>query len=232
MLYRYDLTVVMPAYKEAENLSLLLPRIISSLNKLSITYEIIVVDTVEPMDSTKSICEKFLVTYFPRHPDNSFGSAVRSGIEKSSGESILFMDSDGSHTPEFIPTMYEKSKIYDIVIASRYVESGKTDNPLHLIIMSRLLNVTFSLILGLPCKDVSNSFKIYKSRDIKNLNLRCNNFDVVEELLYKAYKGRVGVNIVEIPFFFKKRIFGETKRNLILFMLTYFYTIVKLKFFV
>ena len=231
MLTKYDLSVGMPSYKEADNLSILLPRLKSSLNELGITYEIIIVDTVSPMDSTPSVCELMSVTYLSRFPDNSFGSAVRSGIAHCSGNRILFMDSDGSHTPEFIPVMYKSAENYDVVIASRYVETGKTDNPWHLVIMSRLLNVVFSIILGLPCKDVSNSLKIYKASDIKNLVLRCNNFDIVEELLYKVYRGRNGVRIVEIPFFFRKRIFGETKRNLVVFMLTYFYTIIKLRFF-
>ena len=102
MLIKYDLSVVMPSYKEADNLSILLPRLISSLNGLDITYEIIVVDTVQPMDSTQLVCELMSVTYLPRVPDNSFGSAVRTGIARSSGEKILFMDSDGSHTPEYL----------------------------------------------------------------------------------------------------------------------------------
>jgi dolichol-phosphate mannosyltransferase len=232
MLIEYDLSVVMPSYKEADNLSILLPRLISSLNDLGIKYEIIVVDTVKPMDSTQLLCKLMSVTYLPRFPDNSFGSAVRTGIAHSSGKKILFMDSDGSHTPEFIPTMYERAETSDIVIASRYVKTGKTDNPWHLIVMSRLLNIVFSLILGLPCKDVSNSLKIYKASDVKNLVLRCNNFDIVEELLYKVYRGRSDLIISEIPFFFKKRVFGETKRNLLMFMLTYFFTIIKLRFFV
>ena len=160
MLIKYDLSVVMPSFKEADNLSLLLPRLKSALNELGITYEIIVVDTVSPMDSTQSVCQLMSVTYLSRLPDNSFGSAVRTGIGYCSGDKILFMDSDGSHSPEFIPAMYERAKTHDVVIASRYVEAGRTDNPWHLVVMSRLLNVVFSLILGLPCKDVSNSLKI------------------------------------------------------------------------
>jgi dolichol-phosphate mannosyltransferase len=222
----------MPSYKEADNLLMLLPQLKNSLSEMGITYEIIVVDTVIPMDSTQSLCELMSVTYLPRLPDNSFGSAVRTGIAHCSGEKILFMDSDGSHTPEFIPAMYKSAQTYDVVIASRYVEAGKTDNPWHLVVMSRLLNVVFSLVLGLPCKDVSNSLKIYKSSDVKNLILRCNNFDIVEELLFKVYRGRSNITIKEIPFFFKKRVFGETKRNLVIFMLTYFYTIIKLRFFI
>lgn len=222
----------MPSYKEGENLKVLLPQLNSAISALGITYEIIVVDTVEPTDSTYEVCQAHAVTYVPRSPDNTFGSAVRSGIQRANGERILFMDSDGSHTPEFIAAMWAKSKEADVVIASRYVEAGSTDNPWHLVLMSRLLNITFSFVLGLPCKDVSNSFKLYRAKDIKHLDLRCNNFDIVEELLFKACKGRSGLIICEIPFLFKKRMFGETKRNLIAFIATYFYTIVKLRFFV
>lgn len=232
MKHECELTVVMPAYKEAENLAVLLPQLKNSLDRTGARYQIIVVDTIDEMDDTKSVCKSNGVCYVNREPTNTFGSAVRSGILHADGERILFMDSDGSHNPEFVINMFEHSREADVVIASRYVDSGDTDNPWHLVLMSRLLNLTFSVVLGLPCKDVSNSFKVYKSSDIKPLVLRCENFDIVEEILYKVYKARRGVTIKEVPFLFKKRMFGETKRNLVTFIATYIFTIVKLRFFV
>jgi len=227
-----QLSIVMPAYLEAENLKILLPQIKATLDELKITYEVIVVDTTSGMDDTSDVCTVLDIVYLNRSPDNSFGSAVRSGIKRALGEKIIFMDSDGSHSPSFIPKLYMNSTDYDIVIASRYVDSGATDNPWYLVWMSKALNYSFALVLGVPCKDISNSFKIYESEDIKGLNLSCDNFDIVEEIIFKAYKKNKDIKILEVPYFFKKRIHGETKRNLFLFILTYFYTIIKLRFFV
>jgi len=96
--------------------------------------------------------------------------------------------------------------------------------------MSKILNWIFSRVLGLNCKDVSNSFKIYRTSQLKLLNLKCNNFDIVEEILYKLKINNKNIKFREVPYFFKKRIFGKTKRNLFLFVLTYAYTIMKLRF--
>lgn len=224
------LSVVLPAYQEEENLRVLLPRLVATLEGMEVAYEILVVDTSEPMDLTHEVCAQFSVRYMLRSGGNRYGDAIRSGIREAQGRYLIFMDADGSHTPEFIPKLFAWAEANDVVIASRYIDKGHTENTFMLVLMSRLLNITYSLVLGLPCKDVSNSFKIYHSAQLKSLNLLCNNFDVVEEILFKMKRANPGMKIKEIPYVFKKRMFGETKRNLFIFILTYVYTMIKLRF--
>ena len=95
--------------------------------------------------------------------------------------------------------------------------------------MSRILNITYSFVLGLPCNDVSNSYKIYRKDQLKSIDLTCNNFDIVEEIIFKIYRNNKNIKIKEVPYSFQKRMFGKTKRNLFLFIVTYVYTIVKLR---
>ena len=223
------LSIILPSYREDENLLNILPRLIDVIKTLNLATEIIVVDTETPLDKTQSVCKKFSVRYVSRIGGNYFGSAVRTGISVAKGKFILFMDADGSHTPEFIPDLIKHSSVYDVVVASRYIDNGHTENNFLLIFMSKFLNWTYSHILNIPCKDVSNSFKLYHAADIKQLNLECNNFDIVEEILFKLCLRVPHIKIKEVPFTFKKRMFGETKRNLIVFMATYLWTIIKLK---
>jgi dolichol-phosphate mannosyltransferase len=224
-----QLSVIMPAYLEEENLRLLLPRITRALESMQIHSEILVVDTEAPLDATEKACADFGARYVRRRGGNLYSDAVRTGIEEARGEFCLFMDADGSHTPEFIPELYAQRERADVVIASRYVEGGYTENPRVLIWMSRILNLTYSIVLGLQCKDVSNSFKLYRSHMLKPLHLTCDHFDVIEEILFKLRRSTPGLRIVEIPFSFKKRMFGQTKRNLLLFMAGYIYTIIRLR---
>lgn len=224
-----ELTVVIPAYREEENLKVLLPRLTKSLKSGNIDYEVLIVDTEAPMDNAASICSENGVTYINRTGGNDYGDAIRTGIRAAKGKYILFMDADGSHSPEFITELLPYRYDFDVVIASRYVKGGDTENPKILIYMSWVLNLSYALILNIKCKDVSNSFKLYKSDQLKSLNLYCHNFDIVEEILYKLNK-KYPIKIKEIPFTFKKRLFGESKRNLPLFMLTYLYTLMKLRF--
>ena len=229
-LSKLELSVVLPAYQEEENLRNLLPRLLKTLKSMDISSEVLVIDTIDPMDMTKEVCEENGIRHIKRRVDNYFGSAVRTGIQEARGKYIIFMDADGSHPPEFIPEIFCFAEKYDVVIASRYIEKGRTENNLLLIIMSRVVNWTFSIILNLPCKDVSNSFKVYRGEQLKNIKLTCNNFDIVEEILFKLLRVHPLLRFKEVPFVFKKRMFGVTKRNLFLFIITYIFTIIKLRF--
>lgn len=222
-------SIILPAYLEEENLRILLPRLNETLKGIPHACEILVVDTQMPMDATREICIEYGARYVGRTPANSFGDAVRTGINESRGQWLLFMDADGSHAPEFIPKLVKETPSHDLVIASRYIDGGYTENPWILIFMSRVLNLTYSLILRLPVKDVSNSFKLYRAGIIRDLDLRCQNFDIIEEILFKIFRAYPGIRVKEVPFVFKKRLFGETKRNLILFMATYLFTMIKLR---
>lgn len=224
-----ELSVVLPAYLEEENLRILLPRLNKVLKKLDVDGEIVVVDTVSPLDQTADACRENSARYVARRGGNSFGDAVRTGIAEARGRYTVFMDADGSHAPEFIPELFSRRTLADVVIASRYVEGGYTENSFLLVLMSRVVNIAYSVVLGLKCKDVSNSFKIYRTEDLQQLKLTCSNFDIVEEILLKLSRGIPGFRALEIPFSFKKRMFGETKRDLVKFILTYIGTMVRLK---
>lgn len=224
-----DLSVILPAYLEEENLRILLPRVKSVLNSISPNTEILVIDTEGPLDQTQQVCLENGAFYYNRIGGNHYGAAIKTGIEKANGKKIIFMDADGSHAPEFIKNLYQHKDEASVVIASRYIEGGFTENSGVLIFMSLILNITYSLVLNLKVKDVSNSFKLYEGTQLKDLELECKNFDIVEEILYKLSLLHPGLKIKEIPFTFKKRMFGETKRNLVVFMFNYIITMFHLR---
>jgi len=226
-----DLCVVIPAYLEEENLRHILPRISNVLRFMNIKYEIFVVDTCKPMDQTQNVCAHFSdVKYINRTPKNFYGDAVRTGIREANAHYVLFMDADGSHTPEFIPILFDRRLYYDVVIASRYTKGGGTDNNKMLIAMSKAVNTIYSVVLNIKCKDISNSYKLYRGDLIKNLELHCKNFDIIEELLFKLSKTNKNLRICEVPYVFKARMFGYTKRNLIKFVFSFAFTLFKLRF--
>jgi len=220
----------MPCYLEEENLRFLLPRLVKELTTIGDTFEILIIDTMQSMDNTKDVCNENKATYIPRETGNNYGDAIRTGIKYARGEYIIFMDADGSHSPEFVHNLYKYKNAYDVIIASRYISGGSTDNNQLLILMSYITNITYSMVLNLQVKDISNSFKLYKTSCLKELTLRCKNFDIVEEILYKIKKNHHEIKVLEIPYSFKERMFGHTKRNLFFFILTYIITIIRLRF--
>jgi dolichol-phosphate mannosyltransferase len=223
------LSVAIPAYLEEENLRILLPRLKSSLDQIQLPYEILVIDTMKAMDNTEQICTDCGIRYVNRRGGNYYGDAVRTAIQEMRGEYVVFMDGDGSHTPEFVQQLFLIRTGNDVVIASRYIDGGATDNSILLIALSKIVNATYSLVLNLQCQDVSNSFKLYRTDMLKKIILHSKNFDIIEEILFKLKKNTPGLVIKEIPFTFKQRMFGSTKRNLALFAFSYLFTLLKLR---
>jgi len=142
-------------------------------------------DTRTPLDNTQIVCEENNVKYINRKNGNTYGDAIRTALNYANGKNVLFMDADGSHSPEFIKNMYLNFNGYDVVIASRYIDGGRSDNGKLLIFMSWCVNTMYSILFSLKCKDVSNSFKLYNGDALRSLTLKCNNFDIVEEILIK-----------------------------------------------
>lgn len=225
-----QLSVIIPAYLEEENLRVFLPRVKKTLSDMILDYEILVIDTMSPMDNTEMVCNEFGVNYIRRENGNKYGDAIRTALQRVEASHILFMDADGSHSPEFIKNLYEYKDQYDVVIASRFVEGGGSDNKKILVFMSWAVNFTYSFLFNLKCKDVSNSFKLYNGYLLRNLKLNCDNFDIIEEILIKLKRQNKNLAIKEIPYLFKERMFGHTKRNLVAFMFSYIFTLFKLKF--
>ncbi len=223
-----EISVVLPAYLEAANLKVLLPRICEVLMQMSPVHEIIVVDTPEPRDETPAICRANGVRYLPREGGGLYGHAIRTGLKHARGHYIICMDADGSHSPDFLVQLWAQRENNDLVIASRYVPGGKTENPAILIFLSLVVNVVFRLALGLACYDVSNSFRLYRGDQLRGLDLECDNFDIVEEILVKLKAHHPSLRVREIPFTFERRKEGKTKRNLVLFAIGYVFTLCRL----
>ena len=130
------------------------------------------------------------------------------------------------HQPKFILKLY-KERYNHVVIASRYV-NGKTDNGFIAEFLSKVLNIFYNIVLNLNLKDVSNSFKLYESKKIKKLNLKCNHFDIIEEIIFKLKVKFNRIRIKEIPYHFRQRKFGKTKRNFII-IIAYLFSIIRLR---
>lgn len=222
------LTIALPAYEEADNLELLLPRLKAVFWRLGIPAEVVVADTEQPRDRTPEVCTAHGARYVPRIGGSLYSHAVNTAIHQSRGKWVVFMDADGSHGPEFIEKLWQERNNADLVIASRYMPGGKTENPAILVWMSLVVNVMFRLVLGLKCADVSNSFRLYKGDDLRALSLECENFDIVEEILVKLCCANENYRVKEIPFVFEKRKAGKTKRNLVVFAMSYIGTLIRL----
>lgn len=216
-----ELSVILPSYEEAANLRRLIPELQFHLKNHGMTHEILVVDTERPRDETSDVCRAHGVVYLAREGGPLYSHALKTGIKRSSGAWVLCMDADGSHPPRFFSPMWTARNRADLVIASRYVPGGHTENPALLIFLSYVVNVTFRFLLGFGCHDVSNSFRLYRGDALRSLQLECRNFDILEEILLKLQLADPKFVLTEVPFTFEARKEGKTKRDLLAFALGY-----------
>ena len=225
------ISVVLLAYKEEENLRVLLPQIKDQVKQTGEEFEILVIDTEKPLDNTKGVCEEFGAKYVNQE-EPAFAGAFKTGIQYASMDKFLILDSDGSHNPKYIPAIYDKftKENCDVVIGSRYVEGGKTNDAKSSIVMSHILNGMFRFFLGIKAKDISTDYRMYCTEQLKNVSLSCHNYDVLQEVLLRLRLNKPDkkLKIGEVPIEFDKRIYGESKRRLIPFILSYMKTLCRL----
>lgn len=216
-----NISIIIPAYNEEDNLKILLPQLHGIVSTLNTDYELIVIDALKSVDNSEEICKKYNAVYI-RQKKLGYADAFHTGIRNSQHEAILVVDSDNSQDISAIPKMYDALiNGNDVVIGSRYVSGGKTDDPLSSVIMSKILNYTYRILLGFKEKDISTDFRFYKKSMLENIVTECTNFDVIEETLFHLKRNCPALRVKEIPIHYRKRAEGVSKRKLIEFIIGY-----------
>ncbi len=208
-----DLSVLIPVLNERDNVVALLPRLHRVLDQLGCTREVLVVDGGSrdgTAEAATGLGARVLVQQSP-----GYGGALREGFATAVGAYVLTLDADLSHDPDFIIKMWRARDSADVVIASRYVKGGVAYMPFNRKLLSRVLNRFFALGLGLPVRDMSSGFRLYRAAVLAGLGLEGRNFDILEEVLVKAYAA--GWSVVEIPFTYYPRDAGSSHARVVAF---------------
>ena len=220
------LCVVVPTYNEASNIQELL----RSLFALILTdLYVFVIDDSSP-DGTAFIAEEMSselddrVFVFRRSNKDGLGTAYLFGFAKVfemfshqyTAFHIAQMDADFSHNPNYIPSMLELLEKYDIVIGSRYVSSGSSDDrkALSRRVLSRFGNQCIRWISGVNVNDVTSGFKVFRSEVLAQIDrdiIRCKGFGFQAEMAYQCHE--MGFQVYEFPIEFADRINGRSKMS-------------------
>jgi dolichol-phosphate mannosyltransferase len=218
---RVELSIVVPAMNEEENIAQLIPRAWRVLGRIGCTAEIIVV--VGPSRDGTSTTARACGARVIEQRSRGYGGALAEGFAAAKGEYVLTMDADLSHAPVFIATLWAARQTADLLIASRYVRGGRAVMPRFRLIMSRILNSSFPFILSLPLKDMSSGFRLYRRSVLQRLEITGTNFDVLQDLLLQAYAD--GWRVREVPFAYQPRGAGRSKASLFGFAKSYLHTL-------
>ena len=211
-----DLTILLPTYNESSTIEKMLDAIAPAVPP-KINTEVLVIDDDSP-DGTSKIVDSYIqkskgtVSFriYTRKGKRGLSSAVIDGIGLARGKFVLIMDSDFSHPPQMILTMYDElvNNNLDIVIGSRYVEGGKYEGwPLTRRLISKIGNGLARLLLGLEIKDSMTGLFALKQDLIKNLSFEAIGYKILLEILVKTN----GAKVKEVPFVCVNRQEGSSK---------------------
>ncbi len=215
-----DLSVVIPALHEAENLTKLLPQLQQLLRNKDINYEIFIVDETADAETRTAVENNSCTLLCPQ--TKGYGAALKAGFQSANGDYIITMDADLSHPPIFLNPMWAARDQADIIIASRYILGGRAIMPGSRLVLSKILNQVFSRGLDLNLRDMSSGYRLYKAPAIKNRFYRSNDFDVLQEILVNALTE--GFSVAEIPFTYEPRQHGSSHARVFKFGLKYIQT--------
>lgn len=212
--------VVIPTYNEIEAL----PVIVEKLQVVIPSINILVVDDNSP-DGTGDWADKEAkkntgVSVLHRTSKDGLGKAYLDGFEwclKNGYEYIVEMDADLSHRPQDLPKLLDKAysdPTIDLVIGSRWVKGGATQNWSYIrILLSKLGSVWSRFWLRLKVRDITAGFRVYskdaltKKIDLSKIDAKGFGFQI--DMTFNL--ALAGGKIVEVPIVFVERTLGESK---------------------
>jgi glycosyltransferase involved in cell wall biosynthesis len=204
-----EVTVVLPTMNEEEAISVMLPRIRDVLERMRVSYEIVVVD--KSNDRTPEIAESMGARVI-RQDGKGYGDAYLTGFKHARGKFIVMMDPDGSYDPEDIPRLMEHlfEGRAEFVIGTRL--KGKMDKGsmpwLHRYIGNPFLTWVLNVLFKAGISDAHCGMRAIRKDALEKLNLKCKGMEFASEMIIEAAKK--GLKIVEIPIRYHPRI-GKSK---------------------
>jgi dolichol-phosphate mannosyltransferase len=202
------ISIIVPAYKEKENIGPLVERIHASLSKYN--YEVVIVDD-NSMDGSEELvavlAKKYPVKIIVRKNKRGLSSAVMDGIAATDGENVIVMDADLQHPPEVLPDIVKALETHDFVMASRYIKGGSPGEwKISRKIVSKVATL-LAIFIARKVKDPMSGFFGFKRAVVDTATLSPTGWKIGLEILVRSkFK-----NVTEVPFTFVPRARGESK---------------------
>ncbi len=210
--------VIMPTFNEAGNIN----HAVEELFLHNANVELLIVDDDSP-DGTGQLADQLALTdnrvkVMHRKEKQGLGAAYIAGFNyafETGFDYVVEMDADGSHRAVDLPKLLAVCEQNDLVIGSRYVKGGQTQNwPLHRQWLSRGGNLYAKLMLGTKLNDMTAGFRVFsvpflKRMDLATINARGYSFQI--EMAYRTIQ--LGGRTAEVPIVFVEREIGESKMS-------------------
>ena len=198
-----NLTLLIPANKEAESLPIFLREL------KNYDYKKMVVLQKEDEETINSIKEfKDVELYIQKN--KGYGNALKEGLQEIKTEFFCIINADGSMDPRYLGEMLKECENQDLIFASRYLKGGGSDDDnLITFIGNKSFSFLGNILFNLSLSDILYTYILGKTLKAQKLNLRYHDFRICVEIpikaKYKKYK------FISSPSKERKRIAGVKK---------------------
>ena len=210
--------VIIPTYNELKALPKTLARVQSSVPSV----EVLIVDDNSP-DGTGKVADEWASDHAQIHVmhrmgKGGLGAAYLAGFAwglQQGFDVLVEMDADGSHQPEQLPSLLAALEYSDLVLGSRWVQGGGTENwSKNRELLSKGGNYYTKVMLGIDIKDATGGYRAFTAKALRSLNLHevtSQGYCFQVDLAWRAT--RRGLVITEVPITFVEREVGTSKMS-------------------
>ena len=210
--------VIVPTYNERESLPLIIRRIRAAVPEAFI----LVADDNSP-DGTGAIADTLAehddhVQVMHRHGKEGLGAAYIAGFTwglQNKYDVLIEMDADGSHQPEQLPRILEALRGADLVLGSRWIPGGGTENwSKGREVLSRGGNAYTRAMLGVPLHDATGGYRAFRADTLRGIDLHTvasQGYCFQVDLAWRAVQR--GFIVREVPIIFVEREVGSSKMS-------------------
>lgn len=204
-----EVSIIIPVYREEKSIAIVVEKVRQVMNELNCHYEIIVVDDGSDDKTAKRAKEADAIVI--SHPYNiGNGAAVKTGIRKAHGKTLVMLDGDGQHAPEDIPRLLEKLDSFDMAVGARTSDSVTS---FHRTMANRIYNWFATYICKRRIEDLTSGFRAVKAEiACQFISLLPNTFSYPTTLTMAVI--RSGYSLAYVPIKTTGRV-GKSKIKLI-----------------
>lgn len=221
------LTLVVPVYNEAGNITKLIK---AAAQKIKFPYRLILVYDFDG-DNTIPVVKKLMkqsshIQLAKNNCGNKQGviNAIKTGFNLVKDGAVVVIMADLADDLTTVNYMFKKiDQGFDVICGSRFSLGGKKiGGPVIKSFLSRMSGLLTPLLLGIPTKDITNAFKMYRKEVLNTVVIQSNGgFELAMEITIKAYNH--GFKVSEIPTIWHDRTTGKSRFKLLAWLPHYLY---------
>ncbi len=212
------IVVIIPTFNELSTLPVIVSRVRSSVPEA----DILVADDNSP-DGTGRVADELAaaddhIHVMHRLGKEGLGAAYLAGFAwalQAGYDVVVEMDADGSHQPEQLPRLLDALRTADLVLGSRWVPGGRTENwPKSRQLISRGGTAYTRLMLGVPIQDATGGYRAFRADTLRKLDLHevaSQGYCFQIDLAWRAVQR--GLTVREVPITFVERTAGTSKMS-------------------